>query len=462
MNSTHPIDVLRIGLADLHARDLTRRRRIADTPCAPRVRIDGRDVVAFASNDYLGLANHPDLIGALAEGARRYGVGSGGSHLLGGHSRAHALLEDTLAEYCGGFARQPRALTFSTGYMANLATLTALAGRGATIYSDALNHASLIDGARLARADVRVYPHADTAALGAMLAADSGNGNGNSNREGEGRLHDKTFGTSTSTSTSTGTSTSASTNIKIIVTDAVFSMDGDIAPLAALLALAEQHQAWLVVDDAHGFGVLGKDGAGSIAALGLQSSLLIYMGTLGKAAGTAGAFVVAEDTVIEWLIQRARTYIFTTAAAPALAHATIQSIAIMRGDEGFARRASLSAHIETITMQLARSVKSSWAGTTATTAASPTSLSAQAPGTIVPAASPDVTPLPPSHTAIQPILVGENHAALALADRLLTHGFWVPAVRPPTVPVGTARLRLSLSAAHEAAEIERLCEVLFA
>jgi len=414
MSTNHPIDVLRAGLADLRDADLMRRRRTADTPCAPRIRIDGRDVVAFASNDYLGLANHPELVASLAEGGRRYGVGSGGSHLLGGHSRAHALLEDTLAEYCGGFARQARALTFSTGYMANLAMLTALAGRGATIYSDALNHASLIDGARLARADVRVYPHADTAALGAMLAADSGANTGSNNRSGN----------STGTSSSTGTGT----GVKIIVTDAVFSMDGDIAPLADLLALAEQHQAWLVVDDAHGFGVLGDDGAGSIAALGLQSSLLIYMGTLGKAAGTAGAFIVAEDTVIEWLIQRARTYIFTTAAAPALAHATIQSIAIMRGDEGTARRASLNAHIETVRTQSTRGRKS----------------------------------LPPSHTAIQPILVGENHAALALADRLLTHGFWVPAVRPPTVPVGTARLRLSLSAAHEAAEIERLCGVLFA
>ncbi|OWT70288.1 MULTISPECIES: 8-amino-7-oxononanoate synthase [unclassified Achromobacter] len=464
MNTRSPIDVLRAGLADLDARDLTRRRRIADTPCAPRIRIDGRNLVAFASNDYLGLANHPDLVEALADGARRYGVGSGGSHLLGGHSRAHALLEDTLAEYCGGFARQPRALTFSTGYMANLAMLTALAGPGATIYSDALNHASLIDGARLARADVRVYPHADTAALGAMLAADEcggeemhrderdGNGRGNSNGNGNGA--------------------------KIIVTDAVFSMDGDIAPLADLLALAEQHQAWLVVDDAHGFGVQGQDGAGSVAALGLRSSLLIYMGTLGKAAGTAGAFVVAEDAVIEWLIQRARTYVFTTAAAPALAHATLRSIAIMRSDEGAARRARLNAHIETIRTQLGRSMGSSWAAATSTTfadhdkasagivpgaaAAVPASISAQGLRVTTLAAPGNAMRLPSSHTAIQPILVGENHAALALAERLLTHGFWVPAVRPPTVPAGTARLRLSLSAAHEAAEIEHLCEVLFA
>ncbi len=210
--------------------------------------------MAFASNDYLGPANHPRLIDAIAQGARRYGAGSGGSHLLGGHSRAHAVLEDTLADYAGGFAADPRALSFSTGYMANLAMLTALAGRGATLYSDASNHASLIDGARLSRANVRVYPHADTSALAAILEEDRGDG------------------------------------VKLIVTDAVFSMDGDIAPLAALAALAEKHQAWLVVDDAHGFGVHGDDGAGTVAALGLRSPLLVYMGTLGKAAGRGGRF----------------------------------------------------------------------------------------------------------------------------------------------------------------------------
>ncbi|WP_454692474.1 8-amino-7-oxononanoate synthase [Achromobacter aloeverae] len=397
----HPLEVLDAGLADLRARGLQRRRRTADTPCAPRIRIDGRDVVAFASNDYLGLANHPALVEALAEGGRRYGVGSGGSHLLGGHSRAHARLEDALADYCGGFARNPRALSFSTGYMANLAMLTALAGPGATLYSDALNHASLIDGARLARAAVRVYPHADAEALGAMLAEDEGDG------------------------------------VKVIVTDAVFSMDGDIAPLADLLALAERHRAWLVVDDAHGFGVQGGDGAGSVAALGLRSPLLVYMGTLGKAAGVAGAFVVAEETVIEWLIQRARAYIFTTAAAPALAHAATRSIDLMRGDEGAARRARLSGHIEALAEYLARRPYRKGAD-------------AKAPG------------LPRSSTAIQPLLVGENQAALDLADALLAQGFWAPAVRPPTVPPGTARLRLSLSAAHEPGDIQRFIEVLAA
>jgi 8-amino-7-oxononanoate synthase len=386
-----PFDILEAGLADLDTRALRRRRRIADSPCAPRIRIDGRDLVAFASNDYLGLANHPRLIDAVAEGARRYGAGSGGSHLLGGHSRAHERLETDLADYTGGFASDPRALSFSTGYMANMAILTALAGRGATLYSDALNHASLIDGARLSRADVRVYPHADVAALGAMLDTDRG-------------------------------------GVKLIVTDAVFSMDGDVAPLAELLALAQRHQAWLVVDDAHGFGVHGEDGAGTVAALGLRSPLLVCMGTLGKAAGVAGAFVVAESTVIEWLIQRGRSYIFTTAAAPALAHAASASIALMRGDEGRARRAALRERIDATRAVLARTA---WGA----------------------CASP---------TAIQPVMVGANEAALALADTLLDRGFWVPAVRPPTVPPGTARLRLSLSAAHDMEDVSKLCEVLLA
>jgi 8-amino-7-oxononanoate synthase len=393
--STHPenpFDMIAAGLADIDARALRRRRRIADTPCAPRIRIDGRDLVAFASNDYLGLAHHPLMAEALAEGARRYGAGSGGSHLLGGHTRAHERLEAALAEYTGGFASDPRSLSFSTGYMANIAILTALAGRDATIYSDALNHASLIDGARLSRATVRVYPHSDTGALAAMLDDDRGAG------------------------------------MKAIVTDAVFSMDGDVAPLAELLALAERHQAWLIVDDAHGFGLHGEDGAGTVAAMGLRSPLLVYMGTLGKAAGIAGAFVTAEAAVIEWLIQKARTYIFTTAAAPAVAHAATVSVGLMGAAEGQSRREKLRAHIAGVRTMLGRTA---WGASAST-------------------------------TAIQPVMVGENEAALALADALLEQGFWVPAVRPPTVPPGTARLRLSLSAAHEADDVRRLGEVLAA
>lgn len=405
MNASHPFAVLEAGLAALHSQSLTRRRRIADTPCTPRIRLDGKDLVAFASNDYLGLANHPRLIDAIAQGARRYGAGSGGSHLLGGHSRAHARLEEDLADYAGAFARDPRALSFSTGYMANMAILTALAGRGATLYSDALNHASLIDGARLSRADVCIYPHRDTSALGGMLDAHRDDG-----------------------------------RVKVIVTDAVFSMDGGIAPLAELLALAEAHQAWLVVDDAHGFGVLGENGAGTIAASGLRSPLLVYMGTLGKAAGVAGAFVVAEACAIEWMIQRARTYIFTTASAPALAHAASVSIELMRGEEGRTRRARLNGHIEAMRSVIARLELSSVTG---------------------PADGPHAM-LPRSTTAVQPIVIGANEAALAWADALLEHGFWVPAIRPPTVPIGTARLRLSLSAAHETVDIERLGNALLA
>ncbi|CAM3479038.1 8-amino-7-oxononanoate synthase [Bordetella sputigena] len=392
MYTPRALQALEQGLVELESHALTRRRRIADSPCAPHICLDGEQVVAFASNDYLGLASHPALIDAIAEGARRYGAGSGGSHLLGGHSRAHVLLEDALADYAGGFARAPRALSFSTGYMANLAILTALAGRGATIYSDALNHASLIDGARLSRADVRIYPHADAVALAAMMDDDHGDG------------------------------------VKLIVTDAVFSMDGDVAPLAELAALAERHQAWLVVDDAHGFGVQGGDGAGTVAALGLRSSLLVYMGTLGKAAGVSGAFVVAESTVIEWLVQRARTYIFTTAAAPALAHAARASVALMRGPEGAARRRVLRANVDAMRGFVARTA---WA-------------------------------TPAAHTPILPIVIGVNEAALALAGSLMEQGFWVPAVRPPTVPAGTARLRLSLSAAHEPVDIERLGAALLA
>ena len=241
-----------------------------------------------------------------------YGAGSGGSHLLGGHSRAHAQLEDDLAEFSGGFVDNPRALYFSTGYMANLAVLSTLAGRGTLVFSDALNHASLIDGVRLSRADVHIYPHADVEALDAMLDASSGE---------------------------------AAT--KVIVTDSVFSMDGDIAPLTRLVELAERYGAWLVVDDAHGFGVLGPQGRGALAAAALRSPHLVYVGTLGKAAGVAGAFVVAHETVIEWLVQRARPYIFTTASPPAVAHAVSASIAIIGSDEGDARRKHLAALIET-------------------------------------------------------------------------------------------------------------------
>jgi 8-amino-7-oxononanoate synthase len=379
------LDTLRKGLADLDARGLTRRRRIAETPCDAHMNVDGRTIVGFASNDYLGLAAHPVLSAALAEGAGRYGAGSGGSHLLGGHSRAHARLEDDLAAFCGGFVDAPRALGFCTGYMANLATLTTLADSGTTLFSDALNHASLIDGARLSRADVRIYPHCDMAALAAMLDA-------------------------------------SDASMKLIVTDGVFSMDGNIAPLSELLALAERHGAWLVVDDAHGFGVLGPEGRGVLAHLALRSPHLVYVCTLGKAAGVAGAAVVAHETVIEWLLQRARPYIFTTAAPPAVAHAVSASLALIASDEGDARRAHLATLVER-TRGILRNTR--W------------------------------QPVD-SHTAIQPLIIGGNEATLALAASLDAQGLWVPAIRPPTVPAGTSRLRISLSAAHSHEDLARL------
>ncbi|CAB3689942.1 8-amino-7-oxononanoate synthase [Trinickia soli] len=379
------LDTLRDGLADLETRGLTRRRRIADTPCAAHMRVDGREIVGFASNDYLGLAAHPLLVEAMAEGARRYGAGSGGSHLLGGHSRAHALLEDELAAFAGGFVDAPRALTFSTGYMSNLATLTALAGRGTAVFSDALNHASLIDGTRLARADVSIYPHADTEALAAMLEA-------------------------------------SDAPVKLIVTDAVFSMDGNIAPLARLVELAERHGAWLVVDDAHGFGALGPQGRGTVAQAALRSAHLVYLCTFGKAVGAAGAAVIAHETVIEWLLQRARPYIFTTASPPAVAHTVSASLALIAGEEGEKRRRHLG--------QLIARTREILQGTRWRPVDSP--------------------------TAVQPLIIGSNEATLALAARLDEHGLWVPAIRPPTVPVGTSRLRVSLSADHSFDDLDRL------
>jgi len=376
-------------LTQLDEHRLRRRRRVADTPCAPRVQVDGRPMLAFCSNDYLGLAAHPLVTTALQEGAARYGVGSGASHLISGHSRAHALLEERLADFVAPHLESARALYFCTGYMANLAVLSALADRDTALFSESLNHASLIDGARLSRAAVQVYPHGDTDALAALLSA----------------------------------STAAK---KIVVTDSVFSMDGDLAPLPALLALCEQHGAWLVVDDAHGFGVLGAHGRGALEHFGLRSPYLIYMGTLGKAVGVGGAFVAAHATVIESLVQRARPYIYTTAAAPALAHALLTSLDIIGGAEGAMRRTHLQALIaqlkDTLTLQRWQHL--------------------------------------PSATAIQPLIVGTNEDALRAADALYEDGLWVPAIRPPTVPAGTARLRVTLSAAHTAEDVAQLASAL--
>jgi 8-amino-7-oxononanoate synthase len=379
------LDALDRELRQLDKNSLRRRRRIVETPCAPRIQVDGRPMLAFASNDYLGLAAHPRLVDALREGATKYGVGSGASHLISGHSRAHALLEERLAEFMSPHLESARALYFCTGYMANLAMITALAGREADIFSESLNHASLIDGTRLSRGAVQVYPHGDIAALENMLAA-------------------------------------SKAKTKIVVTDSVFSMDGDLAPLPQMLALCERYGAWLIIDDAHGFGVLGARGRGALEHFALRSPYLIYMGTLGKAAGVSGAFVAAHATVIEWLVQRARPYIYTTAAAPALAHALLTSLDLISGEEGNTRRMRLQA----LTAQLHAELKlKRWQ-------------------------------LLPSHTAIHPVIIGPNDEALQAAAALHEQGLWVPAIRPPTVPPGTARLRMTLTAAHTAQDVAQL------
>lgn len=377
-------------LQALDERSLIRRRRTVDTPCGPRVTVEGRELLAFCSNDYLGLANHPLLVEALREGAARYGAGSGASHLISGHARPHALLEDRLADFVGAHLEQPRALTFCTGYMANLAIISGLTAgdRDAEIFSESLNHASLIDGARLSRTRVHVYPHADLAALEAMLKASN-----------------------------------AAT--RLVVTDSVFSMDGDLAPLPELLALCEQHNAWLVVDDAHGFGTLGARGHGALEHFDLRSPYLVYMGTLGKAAGIGGAFVAAHETVIETLVQKARPYIFTTAAPPAMAHALLASLDLIEGAEGAQRR----AHLQALVAQLddAR-----------------TGLQLQRWQRL------------PSATAIQPILIGDNAETMRAGAALYEQGLWVGTIRPPTVAPGTARLRVTLCAGHSTMEVAQL------
>lgn len=374
-------------LQALDDQQLIRKRRTVNSPCGARVSVDGRELLAFCSNDYLGLANHRKIKLALQEGAAIYGVGSGASHLISGHARAHAMLEERLAEFVGAHLEMPRALSFCTGYMANLAVITGLTAgdKEAEIFSEELNHASLIDGVRLSRVKAHVYPHADLPALEALLKASK-----------------------------------AAT--KVVVTDSVFSMDGNLAPLPQLLALCEQHNAWLVVDDAHGFGTLGDKGHGALEHFNLRSPYLVYMGTLGKAAGVGGAFVAAHDTVIETLIQKARPYIFTTATPPALAHALLTSLDLLEGEEGATRRAQLQALVAQLDdgLRLER-----WQRL-------------------------------PSKTAIQPILIGDNAETMRAGAALYEQGLWVGAIRPPTVAAGTARLRVTLSAAHNSMDVAKL------
>ncbi|HCK79962.1 MAG TPA: 8-amino-7-oxononanoate synthase [Candidatus Competibacter sp.] len=377
---------LETGLGGLAAEGLLRRRRTLDAPCGPDAVVDGRRVVAFCSNDYLGLATHPAMVAAVRDAAERWGVGSGASHVVSGHLRPHEELEERLAAFVG----RERALYFTAGYLANLAIVPALVERHDAVFADRLNHASLIDAVLLARAEHVRYPHNDVGALAARLAQ-------------------------------------SRARRKLILTDAVFSMDGDLAPLPDLFDLAERFDAWLVVDDAHGFGVLGPYGRGSVAHFGLPPSpRLIVMGTLGKAAGVSGAFVAGDRRVIDWLMQRARPYIFTTAASPLLAAALSVSLDLVeRGEE---RRARLRRLIERLRSGL---LGLPWRS-------------------------------PPSPTAIQPLLIGGNEDAVRLSERLFSQGLWVPAIRPPTVPAGTARLRISLSAAHGDGQIDALIAALHA
>ncbi|ADC61482.1 8-amino-7-oxononanoate synthase [Allochromatium vinosum] len=379
---TNPETELRPRLDALKAQSLYRRRRLQDSPQQPQARVDGRPMLSFCGNDYLGLANHPEVIAALRDGAERWGVGSGAAHLVNGHSRAHQALEEALAAFTG----RPRALLFSTGYMANLGVISALAGRTDTVFEDRLNHASLLDGALLSRARLRRYPHADAQALKRLIDSDPA---------------------------------------RLIVTDGVFSMDGDLAPLPELATIARDSGAWLMVDDAHGLGVLGHEGRGSLDHFGLgPEDVPILMGTLGKAFGTFGAFVAGSEELIETLIQSARSYIYTTATPPALAEATLASLAITRREHW--RRERLTEWIERFR-----------------TGATRIGLN-----------------LMDSPTPIQPILAGSAEQALAWSAALEAAGLLVTAIRPPTVPEGTARLRITLSAAHTADDIDRLLAAL--
>ncbi|HEY9459751.1 MAG TPA: 8-amino-7-oxononanoate synthase [Paralcaligenes sp.] len=376
---------IRAQLTQLQEQQLMRTRRIVSGPQGPVLNIDDRQYLAFCSNDYLGLANHPTLIAAAHAGLDAYGVGASASALISGHTRVFQELETTLADFVG----MPRALHFSTGYMANLGIIPALVGAGDAVFSDQLNHACLIDGARLSRAEVKIYPHADTQRLEQLLKE----------------------------------STSPS---KLVATDAVFSMDGDIAPLPKILALCEQYNAWLLVDDAHGFGVLGPQGQGSLAHFGLASPRILYMGTLGKAAGVCGAFVAGDATLIEWLMQRAHTYVFTTASPPLLASALLATLELVRTEQW--RR----QHLRQLVWQLRTGLAElRWS-------------------------------LLPSETAVQALVVHDDQLALDLMEGLRERGIWVPAIRPPTVPKNTARLRISLSAAHTTQQVDFLIEGLHA
>ncbi len=356
---------------------------MACSPQSVEMVVDGSPVISFCSNDYLGLANHPDVVSALCDGAKIYGVGSGASHLITGHSSVHHELERALARWSG----HERALLFSSGYMANIGVIPALCKRRSIILQDRLNHASLLDGARLSGARLLRYAHKDCDALAQRLNKSSGPA--------------------------------------LIVTDGVFSMDGDIAPLPQIAALARDNDAVLMVDDAHGLGVLGEQGRGVMEHFGLgQSDVAVLIGTLGKSFGTFGAFVAGSEVLIETLVQQARSYIYTTAIPPAVAYATLTALELLKSD-GWRRdhMQMLIAHFRKRALD---------AG----------------------------LPLLESRTAIQPLITGDAKSAVVLSDALLQRGFLVSAIRPPTVPQGSSRLRITFSAAHSKEHVDRLLDVL--
>jgi 8-amino-7-oxononanoate synthase len=396
-NSFNALRLAQDQIADLDLQLLKRKLKATQSPCDTKAVVNGRELKAFCSNDYLGLANHPDLIQAIAEGAKIYGVGSGASHLISGHSVAHEILEAKLAAFQKQHIPDARALFFSTGYLTNLTAITAfarLAPQGSiSIYSAKLNHASLIDGVRLASAQsnarVSLFDHEEVNTLSELLKADQ-------------------------------------SDLKMIVTDGVFSMDGDLAPVKKLLELAEQHDALLLVDDAHGFGVLGKQGHGILEQENICSERIVYIGTLGKAAGVSGAFVCAHETLIEWLIQKGRPFIYSTATPPAIAHTLTKSLDIIEGDEGANRRAQLNQLIRIWQDEMHFS---QWEKVS-------------------------------SCTAIQPVILGSNANALLAAKLLDEAGYWIPAIRPPTVPIGSARLRITFSANHSEADLRQLITTL--
>lgn len=378
-------------LQTLREQQLLRVRRIVAPQQGARITVNGQTMLQFCSNDYLGLAQHPSLIHAAREAALAFGVGSGGSPMISGHSTANAELETALAS----FVQLPRALYFYAGFATNAGVIPALVAGGDAIFSDALNHASLIDGCRLSRASIQRFSHADLHDLEQRLAA-------------------------------------SLCRRKLVISDAVFSMDGDVADIAGLLALCERYDALLMLDDAHGLGVRGPQGRGSLAAVGLTaehaSPRILYMSTLSKSAGVSGGFLAGHDDVIEWLLQSTRSYTFATAAPPLLAKALQASLLLM--EQGQLLRAQLNARIAQLRQGLAPLLEQTgWQ-------------------------------LLPSDTPIQALIVGDNAIALSLMESLRQHGLWVPAIRPPTVPVGTARLRIALSATHMTNDVDQLVQTL--